>query len=68
MTEYKNSDIEKVIAEYIHSEVDRAIIRRRLIDGICFSQLAEEFNYSDRHIMRIVYRLQAIVFKHLGDS
>ncbi len=31
--EYTNSAVARIIDEYIHSERDRAIIKRRLIDG-----------------------------------
>ena len=30
--EYKNSQVRELIAEYIHSERDRKILERRLID------------------------------------
>ena len=63
--EYTNSQIDALIAEYIHSERDRKILRRRLIDGICFEPLAEEFQMSDRQIKTIVYRCEQILFKHL---
>ena len=63
--EYTNSRIREIIAEYIHSERDRALISRRLIDGITFEKLAEEFDMSDRQIRRIVYKLQEELFKHL---
>ena len=43
MIEYSNSEIEKVIDEYVHNARNRAILKRRLIDGICFEPLAEEF-------------------------
>lgn len=62
MKEYSNSEIEKVINEYIHSERDRAILKRRLIDGICFEPLAEEFDLSVRQIKAIVYRSQDRLF------
>ena len=62
MKEYSNSEIEKVINEYIHSERDRAILKRRLIDGICFEPLAEEFDLSVRQIKTIVYRSQDRLF------
>lgn len=64
--EYTNSQIDALIAEYIHSERDRKILRRRLIDGICFEPLAEEFQMSDRQIKTIVYRCEQILFKHLS--
>ena len=48
--EYTNSQIRELIAEYIHSERDRCILRRRLIDGMTFEKLAEEFEMSPRQI------------------
>lgn len=63
--EYTNSQIRTLIAEYIHSERDRKILERRLIDGITFERLAEEFDMSPRQMKNIVYRLQEILFKHI---
>jgi DNA-directed RNA polymerase specialized sigma24 family protein len=60
--EYKNSDIEKVIDEYIHSERDRAILKRRYIDGICYEPLAEEFDLSTRQIKNIIYKHENLLF------
>ena len=57
------SQIEHIIDEYIFSERDRAIIKRRLLDGICFEPLAEEFEMSDRQVKRIVYKAQNRLFK-----
>lgn len=39
-----NSEIEHLIDEWIHSERDRKILKRRLIDGICYEPLAWEFD------------------------
>lgn len=63
--EYTNKQISELIAEYIHSERDRNILTRRLVDGITFEDLSEEFGMSDRQIKRIVYKLQEQLFKHL---
>lgn len=65
MTDYTNSHISEVIDEYIHNEKHRAILKRRLIDGVYFEPLAEEFGLSVRHVKNIVYKNQNIVFKHL---
>ena len=62
---YKNSEIEKVIDEYIHSLRDRKILKRRYIDGICIEPLAEEFDLSTRQIQSIIYKNESIVFEHL---
>lgn len=53
------------IEAYIFSARDRAILKRRLIDGICFEPLAEEFDMSVRQIKDIVYKGQTKIFKHL---
>lgn len=65
MVEYTNSQICELIDEYIHSERDRDLLKRRLVDGICFEPLAEEFELSPRQVRRIVYKLQIQLFKHL---
>lgn len=64
-TEISNSKICACIDEWIKSERDRRILKRRLIDGICFEPLAEEFDLSVRQVKSIVYKSETIVFKHL---
>lgn len=61
--EYTNSQIGSLIDEHIHSERDRKILRRRMIDGICYEPLAEEFDMSTVQVKRIVSREQARIFK-----
>ena len=63
MIEYTNSGIILLIDEYIHSERDRAILKRRLIDGITYERLAEEFDLSVTQVKRIVYKGEDIIFK-----
>jgi len=65
MMEYTNTQISKVIDDYIHSERDRALLKRRYIDGVCFEPLAEEFGLSVRQTKNIVYKYESILFKHL---
>ena len=65
MIEYSNSEISLIIDEWIHSERDRQILKRRLIDGCCYEPLAEEFNLSVRQVKSIIYKNKNIVFKHL---
>lgn len=66
MIEYTNSSVARIIDEYIHSERDRAIIKRRLIDGVSIERLAEEFDRSPRAMQRRVAKLQAAVFLHMS--
>ena len=63
--EYTNSRIRELIAEFIHSKRDRAILERRLIDGITFERIAEEFDMSVRQTKSIVYKAQEQLFRHL---
>lgn len=65
MNEYSNLEVAYVIDTWIHSERDRKILKRRMIDGICYEPLAEEFELSVRQIKKIVYKGQEIVFRHL---
>lgn len=59
-----NSEICKQIDEWIKSERDRKILKRRLIDGICFEPLADEFQLSVRQVKNIVYKSEKILFSH----
>lgn len=59
------SEISALIDEWIFSERDRAILKRRLLDGICFEPLAEEFDMSPRQIRNIVKRSQDKLFEHI---
>jgi len=65
MKDYTNSQICALIDEHIHSERDRAILKRRLIDGICYEPLAEEFDISVRHCKRIIYKAMEALTKHM---
>ena len=65
MIERSRTEIEHLIDEWIFSERDRKILKRRLLDGICYEPLAEEFDISVRQIKTIVYRQQERLFKHL---
>ena len=59
------SEWENLIDEWVFSERDRALLKRRLLDGICFEPLAEEFDLSAQQTKTIVYRLQNRIFKKL---
>jgi len=63
--EYTNSRIREIIAEHIHSERDRRILERRLIDGITFEQLAEEQDLSVSQVKRITWKGSEIIFRKI---
>ena len=62
---YSRSMVSAAIDEWIFNERDRAILKRRLLDGICYEPLAEEFGLSVDRIKQIVYKSQAKLFKRL---
>lgn len=62
MRNYTNSEITEAINERIHSERDRAILRRRYVDGITYEKLAEEFELSVTQIKRIIYKNESALF------
>ena len=59
------SEISNLIDEWIFSERDRAILKRRLLDGIGYAPLAEEFDLSIRQVKNIVYKSEDKLFKHM---
>lgn len=67
--EYSRDEIEKAIEQWVicrkHSERNRAILKRSLLDGICYEPLAEEFDMSVRKIKNIVYKTEEQLLKHL---
>lgn len=68
MKDISRTELQSLIDEWIigrNAERDRAILKRRLCDGICYEPLAEEFDLSVRQVRNIVYKQQDKVFKHL---
>lgn len=65
MKEYSNSQISGIIDEYIHSERNRKILKRRYVDGITYERIAEEFDLSVRQVKTIVYRSEHIIIAHV---
>lgn len=59
------SEWESLIDQWIFKERDRAILKRRLLDGICYEPLAEEFDLSVQQTKTIVYKATEKLIKHL---
>ena len=57
---------EHLIDRWIFNERDREILKRRLLDGICFEPLAEEFNLSAQQTKTIVYKAQNKLFSRIS--
>lgn len=65
MVDLSRSEIEKLINEWIFHERDRAILKRRLLDGVTYEKLAEEFDLSVRQVKNVVYKQQDRLFSHV---
>lgn len=63
--ELSRSEYEHIIDEWVFNEKARAIIKRRMLDGITYDRLSEEFNMSVRQIQNIVYKTEQIIIKHI---
>lgn len=58
------SELERLIDEWILKERDRKILKRRLLDGVTYERLAEEFDLSVRQMKTIVYKAEDKLFNH----
>lgn len=60
------SDIEFLVDEWIvgkNAERNRKILKRRLLDGVKYEALAEEFDLSVRQTKNIIYKAEEKLFK-----
>lgn len=55
--ELPNSEIDRIIAENVHSQRDRCILHMRFVDGYTYEKIAEAVEMSPRYIRALVHRL-----------
>lgn len=65
MIELSRSQWSELIDEWVFNERDRKLLKRRLLDGIRYEALAEEFDMSVRQIKSIVYKQSEKLFRHI---
>lgn len=61
-----NYEIADAIDRYVRGERARKLLKRRLLDEICYEPLAEEFDISVSQVKRILRKAQEQLFKHLN--
>lgn len=59
------SEVEHLIDEWIFNERNRKICKRKMIDGITFERLAEEFDLSTQQVKSIVYKSWEVLSHHM---
>lgn len=65
MIELSVSQTEKLIDEWVFSERDRALMKRRLLDAITYERLSEEFEMSVSQVKRIIKKHRETLIKHI---
>lgn len=60
--------IDNCIVLQINAERNRNILKRRLIDGITYEQLAEEFDLSVQMIQKIIYKNESKIFGFIDKN
>lgn len=64
LDDLSRKEIEELIDQWIHNERNRKIMRRRLVDGVRFERLAEEFELSVTQVKNIVYKGRSRILQH----
>ena len=70
MSKIENFDIsrsewENLIDEWIFDELHRKMLKRNLLDGRTYEQIAEQFGMSSRQVARLIPKLQDKLFKRI---
>jgi DNA-directed RNA polymerase specialized sigma24 family protein len=59
------SEWENLIDQWVFKERDRAMLKRRLLDGITYERLAEEFDLSVQQTKTTIYKATEKLIKHI---
>lgn len=65
MGNISTSELSHLIDEWIFNERNRSIAKRKLLDGVTFEKLAEEYDLSVQQVKTIVYKCRDIISLHL---
>ena len=63
--DYDRYEWEREIDRWIFSEEHRAMLKRNLLDGRTYEQLAEEFDCSRDKVARLIPKLQDKLFRKI---
>ena len=57
-----------LIDSYIFNERNRQIAIRRLLDGVCYEDLAEEYSLSVNQVKTVCYKAIEKISAHINDT
>lgn len=58
-----NTDLSALIDNWIKNQRDRGIMKRKLIDGITYEKISEEYELSVKQVYRIVKKYVAMLYQ-----
>ena len=61
------SDYEFLFNEWIFDETARSVMVRKILDGITFEKVAEEFNMSPRNVQYIVDKYRKLILEKVEE-
>ena len=65
MSDYTNSQMRELIEEHVHHQRNRNLLCRRLIDGVGYEALGEEFDLSTQRVKAIVSQEKTKLYRYL---
>ena len=65
---YSNYLLRDIIDEFVHSERDRAILKRKYCDKKTINELAGEFTVSETTIKNVMYKWCDMIFTILVEK
>ena len=65
MPEYSNSEMCRIIDEYVHHPRYRVILRLRFCDSLTYEEIAEEVGYSPQHVKDICRKHKHMLLSRL---
>lgn len=60
---FSSEDFCIFVERYCHKAAHRPILIDRYCDGLTFAELADKYNYSERHIKTIIYKHDDLIIK-----
>ena len=61
-----NTELDSLIETWVHGERNRKIMKRRLIDGVCFEPLSEEIGLSERQVRMIFKKNMVVIARQIS--
>lgn len=63
--DHSTTQLNFLINEWVHDELDRHILRRKMLDNVTFERIAEECNRSTNCIKNRAKRARSVLDPHL---